>query len=193
MTKSFNCGEPVGRRAILKAGIGLGIQLSLGQESSGQEEGASKRPKEGDLLVRVGDSTVTPLTPADIPVRGKQTMAWPMDPTDKTVRNGSRLNRVLLLRLDPEKLSPETKLRAADGVVAYTAICTHTGCEVTEWIPDEQLLVCPCHESRFEPKDAARVVDGPAPRMLPALPLKLANGTLVVAKPFTAPVAFEVQ
>ena len=193
MTKSFNCGEPVGRRAILKAGIGLGIQLSLGQESSGQEEGASKRPKEGDLLVRVGDSTVTPLTPADIPVRGKQTMAWPMDPTDKTVRNGSRLNRVLLLRLDPEKLSPETKLRAADGVVAYTAICTHTGCEVTEWVPDEQLLVCPCHESRFEPKDAARVVDGPAPRMLPALPLKLANGTLVVAKPFTAPVAFEVQ
>jgi rieske iron-sulfur protein len=193
MTKSFNCGEPVGRRAILRAGIGLGIQLSLGQESSGQEEGASKRPKEGDLLVRVGDSTVTPLTPADIPVRGKQTMAWPMDPTDKTVRNGSRLNRVLLLRLDPAKLSPETKLRAADGVVAYTAICTHTGCEVTEWVPDEQLLVCPCHESRFEPKDAARVVDGPAPRMLPALPLKLTNGTLVVAKPFTAPVAFEVQ
>ena len=120
-------------------------------------------------------------------------MAWPMDPTDKTVRNGSRLNRVLLLRLDPEKLSPETKSRAADGVVAYTAICTHTGCEVTEWVAEEQLLVCPCHESRFEPKDAARVVDGPAPRMLPALPLKLTNGTLVVAKPFTGPVAFEVQ
>jgi rieske iron-sulfur protein len=186
-------GDPVGRRAILKAGIGLGIQLSLGQESSAQENGASKRPKEGDLLVRVGDSTFTPLTPADIPVGGKQTMAWPMDPTDRTLRNGSRLNRVLLLRLDPEKLSPETKSRAADGVVAYTAICTHTGCEVTEWIPDEQLLVCPCHESRFEPKDAARVVDGPAPRMLPALPLKRVNRTLVVSKPFTAPVAFEVQ
>jgi len=193
MTESFNFRERVGRRAILKAGIGLGIQLSLGQESSGQEEGASQRPKAGDLLVRVGDSTLAPLTPADIPVRGKQTMAWAMDPTDKTVRNGSRLNRVLLLRLDPEKLSPETKSRAADGVVAYTAICTHTGCEVTEWVPDEQLLVCPCHESRFEPKDAARVVDGPAPRMLPALPLKLTNGTLVVAKPFTGPVAFEVQ
>jgi Rieske Fe-S protein len=193
MTKSFNFGEPVGRRAILKAGIGLGIQLSLGQESPGQEEGASQRPKEGDLLVRAGDSTATPLRPADIPVGGKQTMAWPMDPTDKTVRNGSRLNRVLLLRLDPEKLSPETKSRAADGVVAYTAICTHTGCEVTEWVAEEQLLVCPCHESRFEPKDAARVVDGPAPRMLPALPLKLTNGMLVVAKPFTGPVAFEVQ
>jgi rieske iron-sulfur protein len=193
MTKSFNFGEREGRRAILQAGIGLGIQLSLGQELPGQEEGASQRPKEGDLLVRVGDSTFTPLTPADIPVKGKQTMAWPMDPRDKTVRNGSRLNRVLLLRLDTEKLSPETKSRAAEGVVAYTAICTHTGCEVTEWVAEEQLLVCPCHESRFEPKDAARVVDGPAPRMLPALPLKLMNGTLVVAKPFTGPVTFEVQ
>jgi hypothetical protein len=29
--------------------------------------------------------------------------------------------------------------------------------------------------------------------MLPALPLKLADGKLAVAKPFTAPVAFEVQ
>jgi len=186
-------GERVGRRAILKAGIALGIQLSLARESPGQQNGASQRPREGDLLVKVGDATVTPLTPADIPVGVKQTMAWPMDPMDKTVRNGSRLNRVLLLRLDPEKLSPETKSRAADGVLAYTAICTHTGCEVTEWLADEQLLVCPCHESRFEPKDGARVVDGPAPRNLPALPLKLMDGTLVVAKPFTASVAFEVQ
>lgn len=186
-------GERVARRAILKAGISLGIALSLGQESPGQENGASQRPKEGDLLVKVGDATVTPLTPADIPVGAEQTMAWAMDPTDKTVRSGSRLNRVLLLRLDQEKLSPETKSRAADGVVAYTAICTHTGCEVTEWAADEQILVCPCHESRFEPKDAARVVDGPAPRSLPALPLKLANGTLVVAKPFTAAIGFEVQ
>lgn len=184
---------PVGRRAILKAGVGLGIGLAFGQDSSGQEDGASQRPKEGDLLVKVADSSATPLAPADIPLGGKQTMAWAMDPADKTVRNGSRLNRLLLLRLDPEKLSPETKSRAADGVVAYTAICTHTGCEVTEWLRDEQLLVCPCHDSRYEPKDGGRVVDGPAPRILPALPLKVVNGILVVAQPFTTPVGFEVQ
>ena len=188
-----SCGELVGRRVILKAGIGLGIYAGLGRELRGQENGATQRPKEGDLLVKVGDANATPLTPADIPAGARQTMAWPMDPTNKTVRNGSRLNRVLLVRLDPEKLSPETKSRAADGVVAYTAICTHTGCEVTEWAPEEQILVCPCHDSRFAPKDAARVVDGPAPRSLPALPLKVMDGTLAVAKPFTTPVGFEVQ
>jgi rieske iron-sulfur protein len=186
-------GERVGRRAVLQAGIALGIELGLCGKALTQEDTASQRPKEGDLFVKVGDSTATPLRPADLPLGAKQTMAWPMDPADNTLRNGSRLNRVMLLRMDAEKLSPETKSRAADGVVAYTAICTHTGCEVTEWVPEEQLLYCPCHESKFEPKDGAKVVDGPAPRMLPALPLKLVEGKLAVAKPFTAPVAFEVQ
>jgi Rieske Fe-S protein len=114
-----------------------------------------------------------------------------MDPADGTVRSGSRLNRVLLLRLDPDRLAPETRDRAAEGVVAYTAICTHTGCEVTEWLVDEQLLQCVCHASKFDPTDGARVVEGPAPRTLPALPLALEGGRLVVARPFTSRVGFE--
>ena len=143
------------------------------------------------MFVKLGDSSMTPLTADDIAVGAWQTIAWPLDPADNTVRDGSRLNLVLLLRLDPEKLSPETRSRAANSVVAYTAICTHTGCEVEEWLPDEQLLYCPCHFSKFDPKDGAKVVDGPAPRVLPALPLKLMDGKLVVAKPYTSRVGFE--
>ncbi|HYL38029.1 MAG TPA: Rieske (2Fe-2S) protein [Bryobacteraceae bacterium] len=185
--------KPAGRRTVLKAGLGLGIQLGLGASAEGQDDAAAVRPKVGDWLVRVGDASATPLTPAEVPVGGKQIMAWAMDPSDRTVRNGSRLNRVLLLRFDPEKLSAVTKSRAAEGVVAYTAICTHTGCEVTEWIAAEQILFCPCHASKFEPKDGGKVVDGPAPRDLPALPLKVTDGKLAVAKPFTARVAFEPE
>ena len=181
-----------GRRTVLKAGIGLGVGLSLAPTLAlGQGDQASIRPQEGDLLVKVGNSSVKPLTPDDIPVGAMQTMAWAMDPTDNTVRSGSRLNRVLLLRLDAEKFSHETKSRAADGVVAYTAICTHTGCEVIGWLAAEQLLYCPCHLSKFDPTDDARVVDGPAPRTLPALPLTVVDGKLVVARPFTARVGFE--
>ena len=36
----------------------------------------------------------------------------------QTVRNGSRLNKVLLLRLEPEGYDPETKDHATEGVVA---------------------------------------------------------------------------
>ena len=114
-----------------------------------------------------------------------------MDPGDRTVRSGSRLNRLLLLRFDEARLSADTKLRAAAGVVAYTAICTHTGCDVSDWLPDEGLLYCPCHFSKYNPRDAAAVLDGPAPRPLPALPLEIDDGKLVVAAPFTARVSFE--
>jgi Rieske Fe-S protein len=180
------------RRVVLKAGIGLGLGWRLGsREAVGQGDRAAVRPEEGDLVVKSGDSSKTPLTPRDIPAGAAQTMAWAMEPANRTVRSGSRLNQLLLLRFDPEKLTPETRSRAADGVVAYTSICTHTGCDVDDWLADEQHLSCPCHFSTFDPKDGGRVVDGPAPRMLPALPLKIVDGKLVVAKPFTTPVGFE--
>ena len=172
----------VNRRALLLAGIGLAL---------GQTDAASSRPKVGDLVVKTGDSSKTPLTPRDIPAGAAQTMAWAMDPTDGTVRSGSRLNQMILLRLDPDTLVPETRARAVDGVVAYTSICTHTGCDVDDWQPNERLLGCQCHSSVFDPKDGAKVVDGPAPRPLPALPLKIVDGKLAVAQPFTAPIGFE--
>jgi len=174
----------VKRREVLKSALVLGLGVR-------QDVQASIRPKEGDLLVKSGDARNTPLTPDDIPRGAKHTLAWAMDPADKTARSGSRLNQVLLVRLDPETLAPETRARAAAGVVAYTAICTHNGCDIDDWLAAEQLLSCSCHSSSFDPRDGARVVDGPAPRVLPALPLKVVNGTLVVAKPFTAPVGYE--
>jgi rieske iron-sulfur protein len=143
------------------------------------------------VLIKSGDVSRTALTPGDISLRVAPMLAWAMDPVDRTVRSGTRLNQILLVRLDPATLAPETRARAADGVVAYTAICTHTGCDVEDWLADEQLLSCSCHASIFDPKDGARVVDGPAPRMRPALPLKVVDGQLIVAGPFTSRVGFD--
>jgi Rieske Fe-S protein len=114
-----------------------------------------------------------------------------MDPQDGTVRSGSRLNQLLVVRLDAATLTAETQSRAADGVVAYTAICTHEGCAVDDWLVPEQVLHCSCHGSKYDPRDGARVLEGEAPRPLPALPLKLAEGRLVVAGAFTARVGFQ--
>ncbi len=174
-------------------GLGLGVQIALASALPGQDNPSATRPKEGDLLVKTSDTTATPLTPADVPIGGRQTMAWAMDPADGAIRSGSRLNRILLVHLDPGKLAPETNSRAAEGVVAYSAICTHAGCEVTEWVGDHQRLFCPCHESTFDPADGAKVIDGPATKALPALPLGLARGKLVVLKEFTALITFETQ
>ena len=170
------------RRTLLLAGLGLAL---------GQSDGASSRPRAGDWLVKAGDSAKTPLTPGDLVAGAPQTAAWAIDPSDGTVRSGSRLNGIVLVRVDPATLNAETRARAADGVVAYSSICTHTGCDVDDWEPAARVLACQCHFSQFDPRDGAKVVDGPAPRPLPALPLTIVDGRLTVAAPFTAAITFE--
>lgn len=178
------------RRLIVKGGLCAGLALTIGPAAA-QDDPAALRPKAGDLLVRSDDATLKPLGADDLQVGGTQIMAWAMEPSEKVVRRGSRLNRIMLLRLDEGRLVGETKARAASGVVAYSAVCPHTGCDVTDWVPEEMAVLCPCHFSKFDPKDAATVLDGPAPRPLPSLPLRIADGLLIVAGSFSARVTFD--
>jgi Rieske Fe-S protein len=179
------------RREVLAAAVVLGAGAQISQAvAPAIAEPADERPKEGDYLVAIdaadaaaSGSVPVPsgLTPKDItgPV-----IAWPVDPAAGIIRNGSRLNKVLLVRLDPATLAAPTKERAADGVVAYSAICPHAGCEVSGWIDDRQIIECPCHNSKYNPREGAAIVEGPSTRGLAALPLKIVDGRLAVAKPF---------
>jgi Rieske Fe-S protein len=148
-------------------------------------------PQENDVLVfAFGERAGQSIGPADLALGAKQILAYPMNPATKRVRDGTRLNQLIVVRVDAAALSAETAARSADGIVAYSGVCTHTGCDVTDWRADAQNLKCPCHESEFDPRDAARVVSGPAPWQLAALPLKVADGAVVVAAPFVGEVGF---
>ena len=170
------------RRRTFIAGLGSAAAWPLIVRAEPEDE----RPRQSDVLVAVDGTGSIPLIPADIAAGQRPTLAWPMDATTGTVRNGSRLNKVLLVRLDPSTLNEITRGRAADGIVAYSAICPHAGCEVTGWLAQSQLLECPCHSSHYNPRDVGAVIDGPTQRPLPALPLKIENAKIVVAKPFSA-------
>lgn len=146
---------------------------------------AADGPVAGDHLVLI-DGDGKPLAAADLQPGAKQVFAWPSDPQTGKARDGSRLNKVLLIRVEPSELDPATQALAADGVVAYSGVCTHQGCDVNAYRAAEKTLLCFCHFSQFHPAQGGAVVAGPAPRPLPALPLKLDGGRLVVAGPFTA-------
>jgi rieske iron-sulfur protein len=175
------------RRDFLTVMSVLGLDVAAGAiRSPALAQPESERPKEGDVLVSIDSESLVALQPKDIPIDGPPVLAWPMDPVGNLVRKGSRLNKVLLLRLDPATLIGATQERAADCVIAYSAICPHAGCEVNVWVADQKILECSCHYSHYNPRDGAAVLDGPATRALPALPLKMVEGNLVVAKPFTS-------
>jgi rieske iron-sulfur protein len=184
------------RRSLLKAVAGLGLTLPLSRLAAtralAQTDSKAARPQPGDRLIRaVAGSPGSALTPDAVPAGGPPVIAYPMEPTTGAVRDGSRLNQVLLVHLEPRDLAEETRARAAAGIVAYSAVCTHTGCDQWEWDARAKTIKCPCHFSTFDVKDAARVLDGPAPRRLPALPLETRGGVLVVAGGFVGRPGFQ--
>jgi rieske iron-sulfur protein len=177
------CGAALaGRRTVLKTMTGM----ALVGAGIGPAMAADERPRAGDWLVRIDDESMTALRSADIKTGEKQIIALPYDPVTETLRDGSRLNRIVLIKLDTGAMDEVTQPLAADGVIAYSAFCTHQGCDVSSWLPEEQALLCFCHFSKFSPLQNGAVLDGPAPRALPALALKVDGGRLVVAAGFSS-------
>jgi cytochrome b6-f complex iron-sulfur subunit len=62
---------------------------------------------------------------------------------------------------------PAIVVNTAQGVEAYSAICTHLGCIVL-FDDTNGTILCPCHDGRFSPTSGA-VLSGPPPAPLPRL------------------------
>lgn len=113
---------------------------------------------------------------------------FPRDPIAGITRERSRLNQILLMRLPQSSLDEATIAASADGLLAYSGVCTHTACAVSEWNSASLHLICPCHSSEFDPKARAKVVNGPAPRPLPSLPIEVLEDVIYITGGFSAKV-----
>ena len=82
---------------------------------------------------------------------GPQVQAYPADPSG-VVRNDTRLNLLIVVRIGDNGLDDETRGRSADGVVAYSGVCTHQGCPVNMWSRDRKAvrLLLPWFDLRSE-------------------------------------------
>ena len=188
------------RRSLLLTTLTTGAFLAAGRFAAAQEDqpGSDVRPQKGDLLVlSEGEHAGQIIQPGDPKLGEPPLHVWPKDPKTSVIRSGSRLNEILVLKLDPGELDDETRSRSADGIVAYSAFCTHAGCSVTGWLKaetgDQDVLKCFCHNSEFNPRESAQVVFGPAPRRLAALPLVIVDGSLTVAATFVGKVGARQQ
>jgi rieske iron-sulfur protein len=166
--------------------LGLALTSLLAGSARAAEEGEATKPPAPDdrFVFLTGPKKRQVVRAEDLALGGPQVQAFPMAP-DGTVRSETRLNLVILARFDPAALTDETRARSAEGVIAYSAICTHQGCPVNMWSKERDAFVCSCHGSIFDPRNAAEVIDGPAPRSLASLGLKLKDGVVMVASTFS--------
>ena len=166
------------RRQLLGL-MATGVAGSLPFLSAGAGETAAT----GLLVDADAEENFKPLRPGDLKI-GKPQLVFPFDPKTGTLKNESRLNKLVLIRLAEDQMEAQTRSRSASGVLAYSGICTHQGCDVKTWIAKESVLACYCHASKFALLDGAKVVSGPAPRPLPAVPLSMDGEYLSIASLF---------
>jgi ubiquinol-cytochrome c reductase iron-sulfur subunit len=181
-------GEGISRRKLLAAAgtasaAGLGVIIVTPAASLGPRVRKTLTDSPWAAGRRLVDEDDQPIRADDLAV-GSFTTAFPEGADKRDL--GSP---VIVLRVRPDEVhaSPRRADWSPDGVFAYSKICTHAGCAISEFryplfeqdTNTGPALVCPCHYSTFDPTRGAEVIFGPAGRPLPQLPLRVdADGAL---------------
>ncbi|MEV0265991.1 Rieske 2Fe-2S domain-containing protein [Streptomyces sp. NPDC050617] len=143
----------------------------------------------GKLLIN--QNTNQPLRPEDISV-GSLTFAMPegMKEDDHDFQQEIAKAALMIVRIQPENIKDKKELDwSADGIVAYSKICTHVGCPISLYEQQTHHVLCPCHQSTFDLSDGGRVIFGPAGHALPQLRIKVNDkGYLEALGDFAEPV-----
>ena len=199
MTEATSSGRRPGRieaatthrRAVIVGGAALAAGFAGAAPETATAAGSDPAKLEvqpGDFLEIIRGPRKGERVRADALEPGAEPLeCFPVDPATGTLRRGHRLNRMLVLKLDPAELSAATAANAVDGALVFSAICTHKGCTIKSWMAEERNLRCHCHLSQFDARSAGDVRSGPAKHQLPMVPLALdAEGYVVAAGGFTS-------
>ncbi|MGH7495340.1 MAG: ubiquinol-cytochrome c reductase iron-sulfur subunit [bacterium] len=74
--------------------------------------------------------------------------------------------------------SPVILFRRNGELIAFSAVCTHLGCTVA-FLPEDEVFECPCHGGEYDLD--GNVLDGPPPKPLPRLKVRVEGGKVLIA------------
>jgi ubiquinol-cytochrome c reductase iron-sulfur subunit len=178
---AFEAGaEPIERRRLLVRAFGgaialLGVAAVFPIRSLGTRPGRSLQRTRWREGLRAVSEDGRPVRADELETNSVVTV-FPQGFVD------SADSQTLLIRLPPDVTAPGPRDWTAQGVVAFSKICTHAGCPVGLYQAETYELFCPCHQSTFSVLDRARPTFGPATRRLPQLPIRLDDQGYVVAR-----------
>ena len=186
-------GENLGRRTLLVR-LGLGALGTLALAAVFPLRSLGPRPGRGLKETPYRAGGVRLVTEEDEAIRPDDLQPGALLTVFPAGAIRDAQSPTLLLRLDEdgqERFEPRQGREdwTVDGIVAFSKLCTHTGCPVGLYQQELKLLLCPCHQSTFDVLQGAEPVFGPAARPLPQLPLALdPEGYLVATGDFSDPV-----
>ena len=177
------------RRDVLKGACALAgatAVVSIGGSLPAFAADQKDVPMVGDVFVYVdGPKKGSVAMVADIPVDEKHVITVQAATPDGKLREGDNCTAVLF-RTTPEKVPADIKSESAEGIIAYSAVCTHQGCMMTE-IHETSVavaaygIICPCHDAIFDPLQGGKNTGGATSRLLPHFPIKSDGGKIVVS------------
>lgn len=180
--------DQINRRSVVAGAAAIGAFAGLASSPVEAAQDAKQAKPEkmpvqtGDRIQFIKGDNKGEFLRADMLIEGEKPIeAFPFDPQNEVLRRKYRLNRLLVLKLNPSEMNEDTRARSADGVLVFSALCTHRACTIKSWMPEERNLRCHCHLSRFAALEEGRVQDGPAKRQLPMVPVGLDDEGYVIA------------
>ncbi len=150
------------RRNFLRAALALGVvsaaTLLLWGLRSNSQPTPTPQPTSSMNLAAAANN---PVVQSSQPTTNTQLIANASSiPSDQSlIYNDPSLGPIILIHLDNGTF------------VAYSAICTHAGCQV-QFDPSLKDIVCPCHGAVYDPYHNAEVIGGPAPYPLQNIPIQ---------------------
>ena len=141
-------------------------------------------PKVGDVFVFTeGPKKGNVVMVADVPAETLITVQA-KDPNG-AIREGDNYTAVFY-RVAPAKVPSDMASETVDGIMAYSAVCTHQGCMMTEIHKVSEAvnafgIICPCHDAIFDPLQGGKNTGGATSRTLPHFPIKSDGGKITVS------------
>jgi len=156
-----------GRRRFLHTMLGLAAISIVGLGLLKGASAPSTQPATPSPAI-TSPSSQASLSASQVPV----TTPTPTTYTSQPVANAANIPLNQSLTLNDPTLGPIVLIHLDNGqFVAYSAICTHAGCEV-QFDPSARDIACPCHGAVYNPYNNAQVVGGPAPYPLQKIPIQ---------------------